>query len=719
MEKKLEVKNLIISFRTSAGKVQAVRDISFDLYKGETLAIVGESGSGKSVTNRAIIGILAGNAIVEGGEIVYDGQDLLKISEEEFHKIRGDKIAMIFQDPMSSLNPIMKVGTQLTEAMLLKSGASRRNARNNFNKKLKCLNKFMDLGDANDKVEIEKNKQECKLFDNFCINSTKLESAYNEIYRAVVELQLDVDHQLFLSSKKQPIEVKKVVKDIIKRIPETYHPDIVVEDEKLRGIVAVLNEELRLPKSKAFSEACVKALEELSEILETASKRPKPNYFTLGFYMMKNPTANVDDMPIEELTEMTRKYLDEEFMLGFIEDGAKAMVYSHRQSIEAKKALLSKTEELLEFFRNEHIDKKQAHTLSEQMIKLVESAIDHLQVAKNSVEHTFASSIRDAIKKYFVGVAKNPKEQARYDKQIAKRDALIAKGKTVDWKVVPAALVDLDLARKNIRAVIHNLRASYRKDIENDANYNGEEQMVALIEYLKEQASAVVYKVTPKMAKAKALKLLEEVGIPEPAIRYNQYPFEFSGGMRQRIVIAIALAANPDILICDEPTTALDVTIQSQILELINRIKAERNLSVIFITHDLGVVANMADRIAVMYAGKIVEYGSAYDIFYDPRHPYTWALLSSMPDLDTSDKLESIVGVPPNMIYPPKGDAFAERNKYALEIDFEVQPPLFEVAEGHYAATWLLHPDAPHVDPPKIVTDRIERMKKRGGIINE
>ena len=719
MEKKLEVKNLIISFRTSAGKVQAVRDISFDLYKGETLAIVGESGSGKSVTNRAIIGILAGNAIVEGGEIVYDGQDLLKISEEEFHKIRGDKIAMIFQDPMSSLNPIMKVGTQLTEAMLLKSGASRRNARNNFNKKLKCLNKFMDLGDAGDKVELEKNKQECKLFDNFCINSTKLESAYNEIYRAVVELQLDVDHQLFLSSKKQPIEVKKVVKDVIKRIPETYHPDIVVEDEKLRGIVAVLNEELRLPKSKAFSEACVKALEELSEILETASKRPKPNYFTLGFYMMKNPNANVDDMPIEELTEMTRKYLDEEFMLGFIEDGTKAMVYSHRQSIEAKKALLSKTEELLEFFRNEHIDKKQAHTLSEQMIKLVESAIDHLQVAKNSVEHTFASSIRDAIKKYFVGVAKNPKEQARYDKQIAKRDALIAKGKTVDWKVVPAALVDLDLARKNIRAVIHNLRASYRKDIENDANYNGEEQMVALIEYLKEQASAVVYKVTKKMAKAKALKLLEEVGIPEPAIRYNQYPFEFSGGMRQRIVIAIALAANPDILICDEPTTALDVTIQSQILELINRIKAERNLSVIFITHDLGVVANMADRIAVMYAGKIVEYGSAYDIFYDPRHPYTWALLSSMPDLDTSDKLESIVGVPPNMIYPPKGDAFAERNKYALEIDFEVQPPLFEVAEGHYAATWLLHPDAPHVDPPKIVTDRIERMKKRGGIINE
>ena len=235
------------------------------------------------------------------------------------------------------------------------------------------------------------------------------------------------------------------------------------------------------------------------------------------------------------------------------------------------------------------------------------------------------------------------------------------------------------------------------------------------MDYFKELASRVVYRVTKKLAKARALELLEEVGIPEPAIRYNQYPFEFSGGMRQRIVIAIALSANPDVLICDEPTTALDVTIQSQILELINKIKKERNLSVIFITHDLGVVANMADRIAVMYAGKIVEYGTVDDIFYDPKHPYTWALLTSMPDLDTKEKLEAIPGTPPNLIYPPVGDAFAERNKYAMEIDFEEQPPLFKVSDTHYAATWLLHPNAPKVKPPKIILDRIKRMKKLGG----
>ena len=228
------------------------------------------------------------------------------------------------------------------------------------------------------------------------------------------------------------------------------------------------------------------------------------------------------------------------------------------------------------------------------------------------------------------------------------------------------------------------------------------------------------------IAKDRAIKLMEEVGIPEPRKRYRQYPFEFSGGMRQRIVIAIALAANPDILICDEPTTALDVTIQAQILELINKIKKERNLSIIFITHDLGVVANMADRIAVMYAGKIVEMGTAEDVFYSPAHPYTWALLSSMPDLDTNEKLEAIPGTPPNMIYPPKGDAFAARNRYAMKIDFEMQPPMFKISDTHSAATWLLHPNAPKVDPPKQVTDRIARMKKlaeenakKGGAHNE
>ncbi|OQB60396.1 MAG: Oligopeptide transport ATP-binding protein OppD [Tenericutes bacterium ADurb.Bin140] len=343
MEKIIEVKNLAISFKTQYGILKAVRGVSFDLYRGETLAIVGESGSGKSVTSRAIMGLLAGNAIYESGSIMYGGRDLMSIPEEMFHEIRGSKISMIFQDPMSSLNPIQTVGKQISEALIFKMG------------------------------------------------------------------------------------------------------------------------------------------------------------------------------------------------------------------------------------------------------------------------------------------------------------------------------------------------------------------------------------MTKEMAKRKAIELMEQVGIPNAEKRYNQYPFQFSGGMRQRIVISIALANNAEVIICDEPTTALDVTIQGQILELLDRLKAERNLSVIFITHDLGVVANVANRIAVMYAGKIVEIGTAEEIFYDPKHPYTWALLSSMPILATSKHLDAISGTPPNMIYPPKGDAFAPRNKYALQIDFEEEPPFFKVSDTHYAATWLLHPDAPKVEVP----DSVKRLQENRGKIKK
>ncbi len=346
MGNKLEVKNLKISFQTQGGKLQAARSVSFWLQEGETLAIVGESGSGKSVTSKAIMGLLPKNARLEEGEILYDGVNLLDLSEEEMTKIRGRKIAMIFQDPLSSLDPIMRIGKQITETILLNRG-------------------------------------------------------------------------------------------------------------------------------------------------------------------------------------------------------------------------------------------------------------------------------------------------------------------------------------------------------------KGEKRM------------------TRKAAKERALALMREVGIPEPETRFKQYPFELSGGMRQRIVIAIALSANPDVLICDEPTTALDVTIQAQILDLINRLKKERKLTVLFITHDLGVVARMADRVAVMYAGKIVEYGKAEEIFYQAKHPYSWALLSSAPSADSKGRLEAIEGSPPDMTQPPTGDAFAPRNPYALVIDFEKEPPMYEVSDTHYAATWLLNENAPKVAPPSELSKRIRKMKKR------
>ncbi len=219
---------------------------------------------------------------------------------------------------------------------------------------------------------------------------------------------------------------------------------------------------------------------------------------------------------------------------------------------------------------------------------------------------------------------------------------------------------------------------------------------------------------TPKKeAWDRSVELLREVGIEEPEKRMKEYPHQLSGGMRQRVVIAIALSCNPDLLICDEPTTALDVTIQAKIIDLIRRVQKERGISVIYITHDLGVVAKVADYVNVMYAGKIVEKGTINEIFYDPRHPYTWGLLSAMPDLETDDpRLYTIPGSPPNLLHEKVGDAFAPRNKYALVIDDKADPPMFEITPTHWAATWLLDPRAPKVEMPEELKLRIERMRK-------
>ncbi|MDT2767657.1 ABC transporter ATP-binding protein [Globicatella sulfidifaciens] len=217
------------------------------------------------------------------------------------------------------------------------------------------------------------------------------------------------------------------------------------------------------------------------------------------------------------------------------------------------------------------------------------------------------------------------------------------------------------------------------------------------------------------MSKSEAIEetidLLTLCGIRDPEVRLKQYPHQFSGGQRQRIVIAIALAGDPEILIADEPTTALDVTIQAQIIELLEEIQRQKDMSIIFITHDLGVVANVADRVAVMYAGKIVEIGGVDDIYYHPQHPYTWGLLSAMPTPDQKGKLYAIPGTPPDLLNPPKGDAFALRNEFALAIDFEEEPPMFQVCDTHYAATWLLHPQAPVVTPPQNILDRYEHYR--------
>ena len=755
MEKKLEVNNLRISFRTDAGKVQAVRDISFNLYKGETLAIVGESGSGKSVTNKAIIGISAPNAIVESGEIIYDGMDLLQIDEEQFHKLRGDKIAMIFQDPLSALDPINRIGMQLTEAMILKNRANRRESRRLFNFTMATLlcamndsqyleSKGVNVADykefdidkatallkekRDDSEQARINKQKTVDFDTFERHHLKLESAFNNALANAKSGEEETASLVFHIEKKAVEEFGRLSRLIVKNAKKSVHKyvadaSILPLAEEFKKVATKLA--LQNKKARDYS-VCIEPLNALNAKFKEATAKEMPNFFALAYFETFGKGQALPDLPVGELNAYLHEFLDNNFMLDFIETAKKGLVFSRVRSLKLKERVIELLKEQRHVYADDAPDKKAYRATAKVLATAVQESIDKLALVKDSKAYTFKSSLNKAIKVYFSAIPNNAKEQKRYDKAMAKYNRIIARGKTPDYKVIPAKIIDLDMARNNIVSIIDKLIKSYEKSLAKSAEYDAAKETVAVIDFLKEKAQAVAYRVTRMIAKDRAIKLMEEVGIPEPRKRYRQYPFEFSGGMRQRIVIAIALAANPDILICDEPTTALDVTIQAQILELINKIKKERNLSIIFITHDLGVVANMADRIAVMYAGKIVEMGTAEDIFYAPAHPYTWALLSSMPDLDTNEKLEAIPGTPPNMIYPPKGDAFAARNKYAMKIDYEMQPPMFKISDTHSAATWLLHPNAPKVNPPKAVTDRIARMKKlaeetakKGGADNE
>ena len=715
MDKIVDVKNLRISFRTNNGTVKAVRGIDFELNKGQTLAIVGESGSGKSVTARAMLGILAPNSIVESGEIIYDGKDLLKISEDEMHEYRGNRISMIFQDPMSSLNPIMKIGKQLTEAMILNGKANQRNAKKEFDSKIKLLEQ--NVKEASKKKGIGENKvsESFSEFKKLMEEGTKFEKEYDDAMGYAKSARKDIEYLIANLYKMEASDVKSEIKDIISSCNKSYS-DYVVRKEKSE--LSVYCGQLKTMGASFVAEndttAMKSLLQKMKEEIDAAISREKPNFIAMGYYSLHQNFANVDKSDVKGMNKIMKEYLHTNFMKEFKELIMEGIKFSDQKSMDEKLKVIEKLEQGRKTFDKKELNQKECEETAKELSNCIDASIDHLSIRKDNLAYTFKTSIQSAIRTYFNGIPHNEKEEKRVARDTVKYNKAKEKGKNIG-SVIPPVIVDLELAHNNMIRAIDELLVSYKEQTQSSDTKDYCLLADEMVDYLCLQGSKMVYKVTKEMAKAHAIELMEEVGIAEPKKRFKQFPFQFSGGMRQRIVIAIALAANPEILICDEPTTALDVTIQSQILELINRLKEERQLSIIFITHDLGVVANMADRIAVMYAGKIVEIGDVDEIFYEPKHPYTWALLSSMPDLDTKEKLEAIPGTPPNMIHPPVGDAFAARNKYAMEIDFEQQPPFFEVSPTHYAATWLLHPNAPKVEPPKIVTDRIERMKALGG----
>ena len=687
MGKILEVKDLHISFRTNNGTVKAVRGINFTLDRGETLAVVGESGSGKSVTARAIMGILAGNAIVESGEIFYDGKDLMKISEEDFHQLRGNRVSMIFQDPFSSLNPIMKIGQQLTEAMILNGKANQKEARQEYNRVMAVLAAHLEeVGGAKSKGDLETLKKSTA-------KGAELLQTYTAARDVIETLISNIDATKIDALDGDPKVVSKEIKEIIKMAPGAKQEYLVSDEKALQDAVSALTAANGGFVAKGDREGVCAAMEQLKQLLATAMKMEKPDCFSLGYYLLSGQSAN-KGISVPQLNETTRAYMEQNFLGAFRRDVAAAIKLSGDKSFALKGEAVKVLEEKLPLFQTNDASPAALQAAAKEMTAAVEKSIDNLAVTKDSMAHTFRTGLTATLSAYLnlrkLYEKKNPSKKQRAVRESA----------------------DLDLYRGNVERVITRL-CQYYSQQSVMSQPQCEEQAEALFDRINTLASKMVYRVTKQVAKKHAIDLMQEVGISEARKRYSQYPFQFSGGMRQRIVIAIALSANPDILICDEPTTALDVTIQAQILDLINKLKAERGLSVIFITHDLGVVANMADHIAVMYAGKIVEQGTVDEVFYEPAHPYTWALLASMPDLDTKEKLGAIPGTPPNMIHPPVGDAFAARNQYAMQIDFEQQPPMFEITPTHRAATWLLHPDAPKAEPPKIVTDRIKRMRER------
>ena len=663
-EKVLEVKDLVISFKTDKGIVHAVRGVNFDLYKGETLCIVGESGSGKSVTNKAIMGISAKNAIIENGSILYEGEDLIRVSEEEFHRIRGHKIGMIFQDPLSALNPVMKVGKQIIEATMINRDILKR--------------KYSDLI-SKELTEFRNNKA------NVSYNINRLENEIENNVKIITNLkQLNKD-----LAKKEALVAKlegmaQLKERQIEKLNQTKE-DIADIKNKKEDIFAEINE---------YASTILKQAEEsTNKYVERLEKYNK--------LLLENSYDELRKTIIQNNIAKSQKHLDvvsNPSFTSFNNENIEASL--EQRNAQLKLAINSYKEE----FKLCNPALKQSLKISKSKAKIeVDNYYNDIKAKHRSILNGLELDLKkkkEELKTYEASLSEENKQEIL---KIVKYNSHLAKKKEKESKKFKEINVSKTTQQEETFLEIPNAKyAQFLNEIR-DLEKKINDEVEAFINKTK---------ITKKEAKVMALQVMKEVGIPLPERRFKQYPFEFSGGMRQRIVIAIALTANPDILICDEPTTALDVTIQAQILELINRLKVERHLSCIFITHDLGVVANMADRVAVMYAGKIVEYGLANEVFFDPKHPYTWALLSSIPDIDSKEKLEAIPGTPPDMRFPPKGDAFALRSKYAMAIDFKFEPPYFKISDTHYAATWLLYPGAPKVEMPKIVKTRIENALK-------
>ncbi len=579
MEHLLEVKSLSTSFEVAAGEVRSVNDISFYIDKNEILGVVGESGSGKSVTASSLMQILAKSGhIKNGSSIIFEGEELVGMNERDLRKIRGNKIAMIFQDPMTALNPVLTIGHQMEEVMLLHRNDPVDKLCEEESRRLRTLETEFN-GLVMDESELDKENEADQ------VKLAEIEKAKEALSKDIATAK--VDYILARKKADKKIEIKKRRETSLYKIRDNYL--------KLDGKV------------------------KLEELISSTSLRH--NYLVKKRDIYVRPEFK--DM-IDKLTKF---------------DSSRGDLY---------KKYINDVQELKEFIGGVDIkeDEKKA---AEDKVMVIKNDFK-VNIAK--VEQEKAELI-EKIKTYFK--EENKKIEDEYKEKKKDKDAK-AKYKRQAKLVLPSEFTKVEIQNKKTR------KEEYEKFRAQFGN-------------------------TKYSAYKESIKMLELVGVNSPEKRMKQYPYEFSGGMLQRVMIAMALLTKPDLLIADEPTTALDVTIQAQILELIKSIQEKLGMGVLIITHDLGVVAQICDRVNVMYAGKIVEQGNVRDIFYNPKHEYTKGLLGSMPgkDAEKGKKLNPIKGSPVDVFALPKGCSFSPRCDKCMEICLKKYPLMKDYGDGHKA----------------------------------
>ena len=711
-EKKLllKVKHVDVKFHVRGRVLNAIRDANLDIYENETIAIVGESGSGKSVLTKTFAGMLDPNGEISHGNVYFFDDDISYT--ETFLGARNKRYRKALINHMC-------------EYTYESYGAEEFEAIQNLQKEIRRLTSLSD----EEEEEFEKKLKDINddINDAFNLIGTlkSTRGLPEEKIKEVVE-QREAAKAEYAKLKKDKEQLIKDKENAIKERKASYNSNAELKAEhkaKFAELEEKRQQKIEAAKANPLSDEQKKVAEEVAnEIILSVGRYPF--YLFYKYYgQLKKAFRLAYDLNKDLSTEKQRRRVFEPIVF--------RVEYTKTISKETSKVKNIIDETLIPAFSKEKVDDEilsndtvieQANALHPFLRKKMIKSLTKFAKANGFDVEQEKENINNIVSIVMV-------EVGQFDSTIY---ANIIGNKLIKWFKEAYAKKKQNLDSSNVKSkVIDTLvgyahidcaKVRYLKDWEQIRGRRiatvFQDPMTSLnpILTIGQQISMVIQKhqkCSTFEARRRALSMMEKVGIPNPKQRFDDYPFQYSGGMRQRIVIAIALSCQPKILICDEPTTALDVTIQAQIIRLIKKLSKDLGFTTVYITHDLGVVANVADRVAVLYGGQIVELGTVEDIFFDPYHPYTWALLSSMPQLgQKGEELFSIPGTPPSLYTKIVGDAFAPRSKYSLAIDFVKEPPMFEINDHHWAKTWLLDPRAPKVEKPEAIKNLHEKMVK-------